>query len=136
MSGNVINEVVELHQFFQAWLSGSIEQSREKYDRFERVMADDFVMIPPDSDLLSRDVIMDIFWQEHGAKSSSFRIEIRNPVARQVAESLYLVSYEEWQFEQDQSARVTTALLRENPTGIEWLSVHESWLPDHLPGGV
>ena len=99
-------------------------------------MADDFVMIPPDSDLLPRDVIMDIFWQEHGTKTPSFRIEVRNPVARKVAESLYLVSYEEWQFEQDQSARVTTALMKETPTNIQWLSVHESWLPDHSPGGV
>ncbi len=133
MSDRIINEVTALHQFFEAWLSGSVDKSREVYNRFENAMAEDFVMVPPGSNLLPRDIIMDIFWEEHGTKPTSFKIEIRNPVAREVADSLFLVSYEEWQFDPEQSARVTTALMKENPSGIQWLSVHESWLPEHAP---
>ena len=134
MSDSVINEVIELHEFFQAWLCGSIEKTREVYARFENAMDDGFIMIPPDSGLLPRSTIMEIFWEEHGNKTSSFRIEIKNPVAREMADSLYLVSYEEWQFETEQTARVTTALMKETSQGIHWLSVHESWLPGHAPG--
>ncbi len=133
MADRIISEVIGLHEFFQAWLSGAIEKTREVYERFERAMGDGFIMIPPDSDLLPRSTIMDIFWNEHGAKSSSFRIEIKNPLAREVADSLYLVSYEEWQFETEQTARLTTALMKDHESGVQWLSVHESWLPGHAP---
>ena len=129
MSNKFINEVVELHQFFEAWLSGAIDKSRENYGRFENAMASDFTMVPPDSTILPRDVIMDIFWQEHGSKTASFRIEIKNPSVRKLAESLYLVNYEEWQFGQENTARAATALLKETPSGIQWQHVHESWLP-------
>jgi hypothetical protein len=133
MSDSIINEVIDLHRFFEAWLSGAVDKSREEYQRFEIAMADDFVMVPPDHDLLPRDVIMDIFWGEHGSRTSPFRIEIRNTVARPLPGSLYLVSYEEWQFTPEQSGRVSTALMQDSDSGVKWLSVHESWLPEHRP---
>jgi hypothetical protein len=129
MMESVIGEVIELHRFFEAWLSGSLQKTREAYARFDSVMAEDFVMIPPDSNVLPRDVIMDIFWEEHGSRSAPFRIEIRNPTVRQVAGSLYLVIYEEWQFDPGQSARISSALIEASQRGLRWLSVHESWVP-------
>jgi hypothetical protein len=129
MSNSIINEVIQLHQFFEAWLAGSLTKSRETYQRFESVMAEDFGMIPPDSELLPREVITDIIWQEHGAKAPSFKIEIRNPSVRKLTEALYLASYEEWQFDSEPTARIATALMKEEPSGIRWLHVHESWLP-------
>lgn len=133
MSDNISNEVLELHQFFEAWLTGSLDKTREEYQRFESSMAADFVMVPPDNDLLPRDVIMDIFWGEHGSRKSPFSIEIRNLVARPLPGSLYLVSYEEWQFTPGESARVVTALMQDSDSGVQWLSVHESWLPEFRP---
>ena len=131
MSDHIINEVLEIHHFFESWLTGSVEQSKEQYARFENVMADDLIMVPPGSSLLTRDVVLEIFWQQYGSITLPFRIEIKNPTARKVAESLYLVSYEEWQFGLEQTARITTALLTENEPGVQWLSVHESWLPEN-----
>ena len=131
MTEAIINEIVELHEFFESWLTGSIKQSRKHYARFENAMANDLTMVPPGSSLLKRDVVMEIFWQQHGSIKPPFRIEVRNPAVREVAESLYFAIYEEWQFGLEQTARVTTALLTENQNGIQWLSVHESWLPEN-----
>ena len=44
MTDKIINEVLELHVFFEAWLTGSIEQSKEQYSRFENVTADDSII--------------------------------------------------------------------------------------------
>jgi hypothetical protein len=133
MSDYISNEVVELHRFFEAWLTGVLDKTREEYQRFENAMAEDFVMVPPDSNVLPRHVIMDTFWGEHGSKASPFGIKIRNLVARPLPGSLYLVSYEEWQFTPQESARISTAVMQESDSGIRWLSVHESWLPELGP---
>ena len=131
MTQQIIDEVTDLHVFFESWLTGSVEQSKEQYARFENVIADDFIMVPPGSNVLPRDTVLEIFWQQHGSITPPFRIEIRNPVSRKVAESLYIVTYEEWQFGSEQTSRITTALMSENETGIKWLSVHESWFSEN-----
>ena len=131
MTVPTITEVLEIHEVFELWLTGSVEQSKEEYARFEDAMGDEMIMVAPGSNLLTRDVVLEVFWQQHGSITPPFRIEIRNPEARKVAESVYMVSYEEWQFGPEQTARVTTALLRENQACIQWLSVHESWLPEN-----
>jgi hypothetical protein len=50
---------------------------------------------------------------------------------------ILLVTYEEWQQSGDQTtARLSTALFRDKPdapNGLEWLHVHETWLPDRAP---
>ena len=51
MTERVINEVLELHVFFESWLTGSVDQSKEQYARFENVLADDFIMVPPGSNV-------------------------------------------------------------------------------------
>lgn len=130
MSDRFIDEILEIHQFFELWFTGSVEKSKEQFARFEQAFADGFVMILPGGNQLTRDELLEIFWQEYGSISAPFRIEIRNPTVRKVGESLHLAIYEEWQFGQEQTARITSALMSENRAGVQWLSAHETWLPE------
>lgn len=130
MTEPILAEILELHEFFESWLSGTVEKSKAQYARFESAMAEGFIMVPPGSNVLMRDTVMEVFWQQHASVPSPFKIEIRNPVIRKVGESLYLVHYEEWQIGAEQTGRISTALLRDSQPGIQWLSVHESWLPE------
>ena len=62
-----------------------------------------------------------------------FRIWIESFQPRLVAGNLALVTYEEWQeVEGRVTGRLSSALFREMetaPKGVEWLHVHETWLP-------
>lgn len=129
MSDHVANEVIDLHRFFQAWFTGSVEKTRKEYARFADTMADGMFMIPPGGNVMKRDDALEIFWQLHGANDPTFKIEVKNIEIREVTDSLYLVTYEEWQQTPEETARVVTALLQDKPTGLQWLSAHESWLP-------
>ena len=62
------------------------------------------------------------------------RIWIENISARPIAGGQALVVYEEWQDSGDgPRGRLSTALLKtqeNSPNGLEWLHVHETWLPE------
>lgn len=131
MTDRYIDEVEALHRFFESWLTGSVEQSREIFQRFENALADGFIMIPPNGNLLVREELLEDFWQAHGSIAEPFKIEIRNAKVRRLGESLCLVIYEEWQLGREQTARISSALMSENKTGLQWLNVQETWLAEN-----
>lgn len=132
MSDQWISEVIELHRFFESWLSGALEQSSSVFSRFEQALAKGFVMIEPSGQRLQRDQLMDHFWQAYATVPTPFRIEVRNTTVRELTPSLALVCYEEWQLGAERTARISSALLRcqnQEEGRIDWLHVQETWLP-------
>lgn len=130
-------EVVDLHRFFEEWFSGTIPPTEEAFRRFEVVMADRFLIISPEGVLSERDELIERLRQAHGIwrqSGRSGRIWIDNLTVRHQVGDQAMVLYEEWQeIDGEARGRLSTAILQRRegtPNGLEWLHVHEVWLPE------
>lgn len=128
-------EVIELHRFFVEWFKGELSGD-EAFERFSRVMADGFEIIPPDGRKMNRDEILSAVRSAHGLEAGgSFEIRIEKFESRLVGDGFLLATYQEWQRSgSGERARLSTAVFRarENtPNGVEWLHVHETWLSEN-----
>jgi len=130
-------EVHELHQFFQDWFNGVLPPTDDAFRRFDSVMAERFMIISPDGELAERAELVDRLRRAHGIwrqGSQPGRIWIENLQVRHTVGSQAMVLYEEWQeIEGEARGRLSTAILQRlegAPNGLEWLHVHEVWMPD------
>jgi hypothetical protein len=139
-------EVRELHEFLVEWMTGVLPRTPEAYERFAKVIADDFVIINPGGALTERTSLIDDLEAAYGVHAEppnpdrgnigepkDFRIWIENCRCRHQEGGLSLVTYEEWQqMSGAVTGRLSTALFRScggTPNGVEWLHLHETWLP-------
>jgi hypothetical protein len=134
MIENCEREVIELHQFFEAWFNGTIS-GNSAFHRMEIALAPSFKIIPPSGKCVSRHDTLTGVKSAHGALAQAdppFRIWIKNFQLRHQESELCLVTYEEWQAKQDgDEGRISTALFKnrsETPNGVEWLHLHEVWI--------
>ena len=130
-------EVIELHRFFEEWFNGDLEPTAEAFGRFSEVMAPRFELIQPSGERRDLDSLLNSLQAGHGKHrrdDSRMRIQIRDVRCQPLSGGLARVTYEEWQEIGGESrGRISTALFRRteaSPNGVEWLSVHETWLPD------
>jgi hypothetical protein len=137
MEQRLSDEVVELHQFFQDWFNATLAPSEDEFRRFSSVMAERFVIISPNGELTERDELLERLRAAHGIwaeMSRPGRIWIENLQVRHQVGDQILVLYEEWQeIEGESRGRLSTALFRRRedaPNGVEWVHVHEVWLPN------
>ena len=133
-------EVVELHQFLQDWMTGASPRTADAYARLAEVLADGFTLINPRGVANERGALMAELEGAHGVHADEgFRIWIDNPLSRHQLGDFALVTYEEWQqLAGKTSARLSTALFRRRrrlPNRVEWLHLHETWLPGHAAKG-
>lgn len=127
-------EVLDLHQFFEDWFVGRLEDTPAAYSRFESVLADGFEMVSPEGAKTQRGELIDGLRGVHGREEEGgFRIWIENCRVRKVSEGIYLATYEECQRRGEvQARRLSTAVFRERegaPNRVDWLHVHETWVP-------
>lgn len=129
-------EVIELHRFFQDWMNAVLEPTDENF-RLSEVLADNFAMVTPVGARVSRPEIEQQARASHGAYRDSeepLTIRIENLEGRALTTGAYLLGYDEWQETPDGNhGRRSTAVFREQPdapNGVEWVHVHETWLPD------
>lgn len=131
-------EIVETHEFLTGWLSGSLPKNDAVYAPFAAVLADDFVIITPSGEATVRDPLLRELEQGHGAEGVDFRIWIENVQLRWHDDAAWLGTYEEWQeIGSGTTARLSSVLFRRNDAlrnGIEWVHLHETWLPGRQPG--
>lgn len=129
-------DIRSLHQFFVDWRAGRLARTPEVYDRFARVMDEKFIIVAPDGKLTERAALMERLEAGHNS-NDQFEIGIRNFITRHQWDDYCLVTYEEWQNDRGvASARLSSALLRAAPEldeGVQWLAVHETWLPGKAP---
>jgi len=124
-------EVIELHEFFEQWYRAELKP--EAFGRFERALAEGFVIVNPSSSMLPRDAILEAVHAARGSDASA-RIRIENFVVRRREGDLLIATYEERQQldGEPERARLSTVVLRADdsaPNGWVWLHVHETWMP-------
>jgi hypothetical protein len=127
-------EVVELHQFLEAWSNAELPANEEAFSRFGAVIAPGFSIVDPDGSVVERPPIVDAIRAAHGRwKARPGRIRIENFRLRHAAGGLALATYEEWhELPGGTTGRVSTVLFGANPStpnSVEWLHLHEVWMP-------
>jgi len=126
-------EVLELHRFFERWYLGEPDPHGEDFSRLSDVLTEDFRMVDPDGALVARSDLLTGIRASHGSKPEGFHIAIENLYYRMLGRGLAAVTYEEWHEEGGRRrGRLSTAIFREHadvPNGVEWVHVHETWLP-------
>lgn len=125
------DEIQALHRFIESWLLGSVEETRAQFTRFEDAMAEDFVIIHPDGNAEPKAAITNSFWKAYGFQKLPFAVRVENIQCRVVSEPYCLLTYEEWQTGERETARLSTVLFRQVPNQdrVEWVHLHETWLP-------
>lgn len=132
MLSKCTREICDLHDFFQAWFCGAIDESEATFQRFAGVMDEQFTIIGPNGVLTARSALLDGLRSAYH-KQPDIRIWTQNHRILQQRGDLLLCTYEEWQ----ETASATTARLssvwfRQHaaaPEGLVWLHVHETWIP-------
>jgi hypothetical protein len=131
MKARCEKEIVDLHQFFQDWFTGTLPATEENFERVVGVLNDDFVLIGPDGKLTELRPLLEWLRHGHGARPV-MRLWVKNVHLRWQQGEIGLATYEEWQeTDRGPTARLSTALFQEKPgtpNGLVWRHVHETWL--------
>ncbi len=132
-----VDEVIELHAFFEAWLGGTAQNSDLVFSRLENALAQTFSMVTPDGTKLQRSQVIGWLRQAHGAKGSPapFRIAIVEPEPLVVRRPLVVLRYVEEQSSGDTVTRRRSTAVLDTAAGeggaARWLALHETWIgPD------
>lgn len=124
-------EIVELHQFFQDWYIGKLERSKENFDRLENALADGFRIVTPNAQIIERQPLIDGIENAHNTQVA-MRIWIEDVHIQHWLDDHVLATYQEWQEKGGETTtRLSSVLFKrkpENPHGLEWLFVHETWM--------
>ena len=134
-------EIIELHRFFEDWFGGYCDDSDQVFaERLLDRMHEDFSIVLPGGIMLDGAGFLPEFRKLYGS-NPGFHISIRE-VRQQpsVTDSVYTVTYQEWQRNAMQSipennGRLSSAILltdEQAPNGFKWFHVHETWLPDPI----
>ncbi|MGB9359903.1 MAG: hypothetical protein WCC01_15250 [Acidimicrobiia bacterium] len=122
-------EVRELHAFFGRWYSGVAAPS--EFSRLD-VLADSFIMIGPNGRTASVVDVREMIRASYGLRPIDFAI--KNVSVRSDAP---VGTYEEWQTDSGTTTgRLSTAVMASaphQPNGLQWVHLHETWLPEARP---
>jgi hypothetical protein len=125
-----IQEVIDLHTFFEAWLGGALPATDAAFARYATVTAPDFTLIGPDGAMLSAAAVADWIRRSHGTRPG-FRLWTTDHQLHYADDACALVTYLEWQTRADvTTCRISTALFVAAPgapNGYGWRHVHETW---------
>ena len=66
----VLQEVSDLHAFFEAWLSGEAENTNAVFTRVESSLGEEFTMVSPSGQRLQRPDVIGWLRGTHGARAS------------------------------------------------------------------
>jgi len=124
-------KIKEMHVFIESWLKGSVEISTQEFQYFEDELDEDFVIIHPSGELQTKLDITSDFWNSYGVQSKNFIIEIQNIKMRFESKDICIMNYEEWQTNEEKSARISTVIFNksQNINKSNWLHLHETWHP-------
>ena len=138
------SEVVRLHQFFVDWFTGAIPKSDANFKRVSSALSSDFHIVSPRGHIQGRTDLLQGLVKSHGSHEKyGMIIEIKN--CRLISTTgngkTFLMTYEEWQrmgptTNSQSTARIATVVFRKSKNGwngLEWLHVHETWMPGKAP---
>lgn len=126
-----VREIMELHDFFQAWFTGSLRNDSEQFRRFADVMDEAFTIIAPDGVLTELSWLTERLQKAYG-HYAGIRIWTENHRLLYRYGDLALCTYEEWQETPElTTVRLSSVLFqrdKQTPNGLRWIHVHETWL--------
>lgn len=127
-------EITALHQFFEDWFNGRLEQTEAAFARFATVTAPEFHIIAPSGTITARAELVARLWHAHNSRPGA-RIWVENVRLCASRDDITIATYEEWQQHGSAPARarLSTAVLvadAAQPNGLAWLHVHETWIID------
>lgn len=136
MDSRCATEIIELHRFFEDWFTKQIPGSEETLSRLSDALAPPFRIITPQGTELDREQLInampDMYGQYLNEEMPSV-IRISDIECREQDHSLCLMTYREWQGDQNGKQgkeRLSSALFREDPSaphGVAWVHLHEVW---------
>ena len=125
---NIEKEITELHQFFESWYRGNIENSERSFSRLADVLAAEFALITPDGHVVERKQLLDLMRTEYATKPE-IKIWVENCQLRFSDQNVFVVIYEEHGIDKDRKQEsLITAVFRKNQkqvNGLEWVHIHE-----------
>ena len=127
-------EVVELHEFLEAWSNAELPDTDAAFARFADVLDASFVLIGPAGGQAGREPIVEAIRHAHGRwRDAPGRIRVENLIVRQASPELVVATYEEWHDREGASrGRLSTVVFGPDdaaPNGLVWRHLHEVWLP-------
>ncbi|MBT3788936.1 MAG: hypothetical protein HN725_16905 [Alphaproteobacteria bacterium] len=129
-------EVNDLHNFFVDWMGAKVERDEKTFRQFTDTLSGNFTLVSPDGTIMEQDALVPGLEASYGSRPV-FKIWIKDCKCRSVSDDQCLITYEEWQdIGGVGSSRISTALFArraDTPNGVEWLHVHETWLPGNEP---
>ena len=130
----VLQEVADLHAFFEAWLRGEAENTNAVFSRVESSLGEKFTMVTPSGQRRQRPDVIGWLRGIHGARASqgSFHIAIAEPEVLLLRPPLILLGYvEEQTLGNVVTRRQSSALFEVSIEGgrhVRWLALHETWI--------
>ena len=129
---NIEKEISELHQFFESWYRGNIENSERSFSRLADVLAAEFALITPDGHVVERKQLLNLMRAEYATKPE-IKIWVENCQLRFSDQNLFVVIYEEHGIDKGRKQEsLITAVFRKNQkqvNALEWVHIHEVHLP-------
>lgn len=125
-------EVVAFHAAIERWFADPAADDAV-FQPIAAALSHEFSMTTPEGRQIAEPLVVDMLREAKGRRGPDFRIRIER--VRLVAETADLVAvvYEEHQeIAGERTRRHATALFRPAPSapnGVQWLRVHETWMP-------
>ncbi|QRM34220.1 hypothetical protein [Microvirga sp. VF16] len=127
-----LQEVVDLHAFFETWLCGTVENTHAVFSRLENALGEEFTMVSPSGARLQRPDVIGWLRGAYGTKGKQdpFHIAVVEPELLLLRPPLIILRYIEEQaagsiVTRRRSTAVFEALAEE---GVRWLALHETWI--------
>jgi hypothetical protein len=121
-------EIIELHEFFEGYYLGRLDSLERPEAAFHRAMT----FVAPDGSVSDRAQLMTMLADGHG-HTSSLTIETVDHRLLYEADEVTVASYvERHVLTERTNQRLSTVVFvpGPGPNGLQWLRVHETWLPD------
>ncbi len=126
MTDTAMDEVIRLHEFFEAWYAGEPGRSIAE---FTDALDDQFSIVSPNGTVMTRGEIADAV--AGGFQTHRIEITVENFDITEIG-STVVCRYDEVQTSNgSQTRRVSTAVFErdtETPGGLRWITVHETWV--------
>ncbi len=124
---NWVDEIIEMHAFFEAWFQGRTDST----ERMESVLATEFTIVGPDGAEVDRAGTIESVTGGQGASPDLVISTSDHRLLHESGETV-VASYVETHVSGDHPRRRSSTVVFERsetaPNGLMWVRVHETWL--------
>ena len=128
-------EIVEMHDFFERWMNGTVEPTDKNFSRLSASLAPSFTIIVPEGHAVKRQAMTNNLRQAWGSwrdgdKAGTGRLQIENVRPRFIVGPVAAVTFDERQIVEGKVrlfANTAIFQLRHGtPNGVQWLHAQET----------